>query len=232
MIYRILFAFAVLLISASLAIADGASFNCANARSKDEIAICGNAVLSDIDYLINRAFRDFKPEFKPKRDVARAFVADRNKCESDIACIASVQARTMETYGAAPPWINLFAESLMGRKASSFATGQLPNEKLERPGQCAKTTITKVTTRFGEPVLDSNMDAGTAIEFENGSHQVSYDRAGLSDVKPGQSAVVCMMSRLHDCPEGDDRGTLLLTFDLETGTQWALTDTQHMCGGA
>jgi hypothetical protein len=89
-----------------------------------------------------------------------------------------------------------------------------------------------VTTRFGEPADDSNADAGTAIEFENGSHQVSYDRDGLYGVKRGQLAVVCMMSRLHDWPEGDDRGILLLTFDLETRTQWTLTDTQHMCGGA
>jgi uncharacterized protein len=215
-----------------LAHADSASFNCAKARSKDEITICKDLVLSNIDYLIGKAFDQFKPEFRSKREVARAFLADRSICGSDAACIAAVQARTIETYGGGPPWINQFAESLMGRKAASYASSQLSSDKLERPGQCAKTKIANVTTRFGEPIDDSNANAGTAIEFENGSHQVSYDRDGLFGVKPGQLAVVCVMSRLHDCPEGDDRGTLLLTFDLETGTQWVLTDSQHMCGGA
>ncbi len=212
--------------------ADGPSFNCAKATSEDELAICADPMLSDIDNLINKAFATFKPEFRSKREVARAFIVDRKMCGADVGCIASVQARTIETYGGGPPWINNFAESLMGRKAVSYADRQTSNEKIERPGQCTKTRIVKVTTRFGEPADDSNANAGTAIEFENGSHQVSYDRNGLFDIKSGQLAVVCMMSRLHDCPQGDDRGTLLLTFDLETNTQWALTDTQHMCGGA
>jgi uncharacterized protein len=230
--FRLLFLLMALVLNAPLAHAEGASFNCANAQSKDEIAICNNPVLSEIDYLIGKAFDNFKPEFGSKRDVARAFLADRSICGSDAACIAAVLARTIETYGGGPPWINLFAESLMGRKAASYASSRLSNDKLEQPGQCVKTKISNVTTRFGESIDDSNADAGTAIEFENGSHQVSYGRDGLYGVKAGQLAVVCMMSRLHDCPEGDDRGTLLLTFDLETGTQWALTDTQHMCGGA
>lgn len=230
--FRFFFPAMVLLLSADSAVADGPSFDCTNARTKDELAICADAILSDIDKLINKAFSEFKPEFKSKREVARAFIADRNMCESDAACIASVQARTIETYGEGAPWIVLFAESLMGRKAAKNAGGDVSNDKIERPGRCAKTKITKVTTRFGEPADDSNVDAGTAIEFENGSRQVSYNRDGLYGVKPGQLAVVCMMSRLHDCPEGDDRGNLLLTFDLETRTQWTLTDTQHMCGGA
>jgi uncharacterized protein len=232
MTLRLLFSLGVLALNAALAHADSASFNCANARSKDEIAICKDPVLSDIDYLIGKAFEEYKPEFKTKREVARAFLADRSICGSDAACIAAVQARTIETYGGGPPWINLFAESLMGKNATSYASKPLSTDKLERPGQCAKTKITNVTTRFGEPVDYSNADAGTTIEFENGSRQVSYGREGLYGVKIGQLAVVCMMSKLHDCPEGDDRGTLLLAFDLETGTQWVLTDTQHMCGGA
>jgi uncharacterized protein len=232
MTFRLLFLLMVLLLNGPFAHAESASFNCANARSPDEIAICKDPVLSDIDRLIGRTFEQFKPEFRSKREVARAFLADRTVCGSDAACIAAVQARTIETFGAAPPWIKQYAEALMGRKAASYASSPLSSDKLERPGQCAKTKIVNVTTRFGEPIDDSNANAGTAIEFENGSHQVSYDREGLYGVKPGQLAVVCMMSRLHDCPEGDDRGTLLLTFNLETGTQWVLTDSQHMCGGA
>jgi uncharacterized protein len=230
--FRCMIAAMVLMLTADVALAEGASFNCANARSKDELAICADPVLSEMDYLINKAFGEFKPEFRSKREVARAFVADRKTCESDVACIAAVQARTIETYGRGLPWVNLFAEALMGRKASSLASGELTNDKVERPGRCAKTKIAKVTTRFGEAVEDTNSDEGTAIEFENGSNQVTYGRDGLDGVKAGQLAVVCMMSRPHDCPEGDYRGNLLLTFDLETGTQWALTDSQHMCGGA
>ena len=223
---------AVLVLEAALAHAESASFNCSNAQSRDEIAICRDPVLSDIDYLIGKAFDAFKPEFRTKREVARAFLADRNSCGSDAACIAAVQARTIETYGVGLPWINQYAEALMGRKAASFASSQLSSDKIERPGQCAKTKIATVTTRFGEPIDDTNADSGTAIDFENGSHQVTYSREGLDGVKPGQLAVVCMMSRLHDCPEGDERGTLFLTFDLETGTEWALSDSQHLCGGA
>jgi uncharacterized protein len=208
------------------------SFDCHKAQAPDEIAICQEAVLADIDVLISRAFRRYAAEFRPKDDVGAAYLADRRACDSDVACIAAIQARALETYGGKSPWVDLFAQGMMGRKASTYANSAYSSTAINKPGECAKTRVRKVTTRFGEPVNDENEDQGTAIEYENGDHQVSYSRDDLYGIEPRQTVVLCLMSVLHDCPKGDARGNLYLALDLDTGTQWTLTDTQHMCGGA
>ena len=149
-----------------------------------------------------------------------------------MSLIAAIQARALETYGGKSPWVDLFAQSMMGRKASTYANSAYSRTAITKPGECVKTHIRKVTTRFGEPVNYENEDQGTAIEYENGDAQVSYSRDDLYGIEPRQTVVLCLMSVLHDCPKGDTRGNLYLALDLDTGTQWALTDTQHMCGGA
>jgi len=230
-----------LLASAFCAAADP-SFDCARASTADEKAICADPILARIDTLATQAYRSYEADFQPKGSVARAFLKDRAGCGGDVACIAGVQSRALETffsesgrkYGP-PAWVASYAEALMGAKASALAerTGGPPHGGVpERPGECAGTRIAEVTTRFGNPVGYSNEDEGTAITFENGGYQVSYSRDGLQEAKAGDRVVVCMMSVLHDCPNGDDRGNLFYTLDLETNGQWTLTDTQHMCGGA
>ena len=219
----------------------GPSFDCAKATAPDEQAICADKALSDLDQLINNAYRNFEPQFREKKDVARDILKDRAACGSDAACIASVLADALTTYTASleedqkpDSWPQTYAYGLMGRKAAAFAkqgnaeAPQLP----DTPGQCAMTRITELTTRFGEPVTYDNADSGTAITFANGSSQVSYDRNGLYDLKTGDKVVLCLMSIPHDCPKDDTRGRMYFGMDVKTKAQWQLPDSQHMCGGA
>ena len=208
------------------------SFDCRKARGSDEIKICQEPTLADIDVLISKAFEHYEAEFRPKNDVGGAFITDRRACGSDMACIAAIQARALETYGGKSPWVDLFAQAMMGRKAASYAGSAYARTPNTKVGKCVKTRVQGITTRFGDPISYGNEDQGTSIEYQNGDHQVSYGREGLYGVKAGQGVILCLMSVLHDCPKGDTRGNLYLALNLETESQWELTDTQHMCGGA
>ncbi len=208
------------------------SFDCQKAKTPDEIAICGDPALSDLDSLVSQAFQTFEPSFQPKRKIALAFLKDRASCGGDNACIAAVQARALETYGGTGSWVRPFAQAMMGRKANAYFDDGMATAAPNRVGECVKTRVRAVTTRFGEPVTYENQDAGTAIEFENGSFQISYTRDELYGIESGQEVVICLMSRPHDCPDGDSRGDYFLTVSRDTGTQWELSDHPHMCGGA
>lgn len=211
------------------------SFDCTRASSDDERAICGNEKLSAIDVLVADAYRSYQAEFQPKKSVARHLLADRRACGDDTVCIAAAQLSALSTYGAIEPWVQNYVVSEISARASHLAhqagadAGHVP----QQVGDCVQTRISNVTTRFGEPVTYSNIDAGTSVEYANGGRVVSYGRdQGLFDAKAGQRVVMCLLTIPYDCPEGDDRGRLYYTFDADTKGEWILTDTQHMCGGA
>lgn len=214
------------------------SYNCAKATQPDEIAICNDPLLSAADRIIAGAYDRYQGEFQPKRQVARNFLSDRTRCGSDRGCIAAIQARMLSTYGSPEgnggnlPWLFSYAKALTGFKAAGLAATGGGTREPQFPGECALTRIDAVTTRFGEPVSYDNADSGTAISYANGLGQVSYERDGLYDVKPGQTVVICLMSVPYDCPDGDTRGREYYTLDLETNSDWILGDTQHYCGGA
>lgn len=212
--------------------AAAASFDCTKAQTRDEIAICKNAYLGEMDSLVSAAYATYEAEFQKKGVVAKAFLADRRACAGDEACISTVQSRMLETYGGAAPWVHDYAKALMARKAWLLSRNGEETNHAPQVGECVVTHISSFTTRFGEPVSDDNADAGAAIEFAAGIGQVSYDRDGLSGVKNGDRAVVCLMSRPHDCPDNDVRGSYYFTFDIDAGARWDMADAQHMCGGA
>ncbi len=212
------------------------SFDCAKASTTDEKVICGDEILSELDLLVADAYRDYQPSYQSKKTVARALLTERSACGDDKTCIAAVLSSSLSTFGAHfPSWPADYALALVGRKAAHLAetnaeeSSSIPSV----PGHCLFTRIQDVTTRFGEPATYENTDAGTNVHFANGLYVVAYDRPWqLSEVKAGQRAVVCLMDIPHDCPTGDDRGRMFYTFDPETGTQWVMPDSQHMCGGA
>ena len=49
---------------------------------------------------MSSGYRRYDSEFQPKNQVGAAYLKDRRSCGSDTACIAAVQARALETYGA------------------------------------------------------------------------------------------------------------------------------------
>ncbi len=228
-------------VSGVVALADP-SFDCGKARTADEKAICADPVLADIDGIVARAFSAYTPSFRGKAQVARDLLADRAACGGDRACIAAVQEGSLSTFTydndalhQPPPFVPAYALALTGHKATRFAAGAAgPGKALpSRPGECVRTRIVSITTRFGEAIAFENQDAGTAIGFANGGYQVSYGRGdAFAEVAAGDDAVVCLMSIPRDCPAGDERGRLYYTLDLRTQTQWVLPDSQHLCGGA
>lgn len=211
------------------------SFNCGRAKTDDEKAICSDQTLSQIDSLIAEAYRTYTAEFQSKGRVAKLLLHDRNFCGSDKICIAAVQWGALETFGGRESWVQNFAVAAVGKRAALIGRKETEFEHRipTKPGECVKTRIKAITTRFGEPITYENADAGTSVEYENGGRVVSYDRnAGFYDAQAGQPVVFCLMTIPHDCPDGDDRGRTYYSLNLATKGEWLLSDTQHMCGGA
>ena len=217
------------------------SFDCSKATTADEKAICANPVLADIDVLIAEAYRGYEPRFQPKKRIARQLLKERGACGGDHACIAAVLSSTYDTYITGhdrelkvEPWVRSYATGMIGRKAAALAreTDGIERALPESPGQCARTRINKVITRFGEPLDSPGMDDRIIIRYENGGHQMSYSNEGLRDIQVGHEAIICLMRIPHDCPEGDERGRYYYTLDLETYRQWTMPDSSHFCGGA
>lgn len=95
-------------------------------------------------------------------------------------------------------------------------------------GECSRTKLSNVGYRF-----DGESESGTALAYENGAQQISYDTikesAGSS---VGDDVYVCLVSIPEDCPPGDDRGKVYSTINIKTGKTWTAQDSQHSCGGA
>lgn len=218
--------------------ADGPSFDCGKASLPAEKAICGDPQLAAIDLLISKAFKDFEPSFGgDKRKIARGLIADRNACKSDTACIVSALNNALQTYGAAPSWVQDYNVALIGKKALETAARNPKGNDQPLPsaiGQCASTHIKTLTTRLGDdPLETASPDAGSAATFTNDGTAVSYDREpDLASSKVGDPAVMCLISIPRDCPDGDERGRVYYGIDLAIKGSWALPDSQHLCGGA
>jgi hypothetical protein len=95
-------------------------------------------------------------------------------------------------------------------------------------GACAKTRIKSIETRLeGEP------GSGSAVTFNNGGYQVSYDTVpAIKHSKAGDPVRMCLVSIPRHCPKGDNRGRVYRTTNLRTHKSWKLPDSEHMCGGA
>ena len=224
-------------LGAPTAAAAGPSFDCRKASAPDEQAICNNPQLSQIDQLVNQAYRGFQPEFvRDKRVIARQFLDDRQACGRDEACIANVQNSELMTFQQQVPWVESYAEALIGQKAMALARQTPASADAPLPdaiGACAPTHIAKLTTRFGEPLRGADPSSGVGMEFSNGGGQVSYDVPdALYDARPRDQIMVCLMSIPRDCPAGDERGRIYYSVDLRTQGTWVMPDSQHMCGGA
>ncbi len=118
--------------------------------------------------------------------------------------------------------------------ALASTTPAAPEGLPMRVGDCTSTAVKKVGTRLedgstGQPMPGS----GSAIEFENGGYQVSYDQeAAVDRSRPGDPVRMCLVSIPKNCPPGDNRGRMYKTTNLRTHGSWTLPDAEHTCGGA
>ena len=230
---------AALAFSSVPSLAAGPSFDCTAALAADENAICTSPELSEMDLMIEEAYRGYNPEFGDAREIARALLADRRACGDDIACIGAALYNALDTFdgiSAVLAWVPRYVEALLLRKASNEYAVLPPNTDQAMPkhlGQCAATQIRSLTDRTGKPLAEAEAYSGTVVEFTNGGSQVSYgSEPALLGSAVGHQVSVCLIAIPRDCPKGDDRGRLYLGINHYTQGTWLLSDTQHMCGGA
>lgn len=74
--------------------AQNASFNCSEAKTTSEVAVCNNADLSRMDkelaLLYQSHLKDYKNDpsiAKKLRDTQRSWLVERNRCGSDVSCL-------------------------------------------------------------------------------------------------------------------------------------------------
>jgi uncharacterized protein len=217
-----------------------ASFDCTKAATVDERAVCADPRVSAMDTLLGQAFAEAKkssasdPQDAAKMmAIARVFLAQRHACGATRSCLIASYAGALDGYATIgstvriPSWVD----------ASTIADGKAPQSRSlpTAPGQCVSTEVTDVTPRLGDggAVKPSDYDSGTAIDFSNGGHQVSYDREpALIGSRRGDNVVMCLIAIPRLCPPGDDRGRSYIVTNLRTQQTWTLGDSQHMCGGA
>ena len=210
-----------------------ASFDCARAAAPDERAVCADPLLSKLDSMLGAAnvqARASAGKSEELTTVARGILADRRACGTARGCLVGVYVNGLQSYRefgsrvAVPGWVT----------ALDIAGGRAPDSGLlpAKPGQCVSTQVASVTPRLeGEP--PGSFESGTAVNFTNGGHQVSYNReAALIASRPGDRVVMCLTKIPRDCPPGDDRGREYTVTNLRTRASWSLSDSQHLCGGA
>jgi uncharacterized protein len=200
------------------------------------MAICADATLSEVDVLIGQAFRQAKTrlEFQTKRTVALRLLKDRRQCQTDKTCILGVQAMTLATFGSRVAWVRDMFMGQLGRLASAMAKDSKGFHSAEpsRVGECIRTRIQSVQSRFGEPLTRGNADSGTEFSYAVGGG-ISWEREESHyRARPGDLVVVCLVDIPRDCPDGDERGRTYSTFHPQSGMSWLLSDSSHSCGGA
>ena len=218
--------------------AQAPSFDCAKARLPDEKTICSDEKLAQLDVIIATGLKQITGDLAQiAREDAVTGLLDRHACESNKVCILDNQAdliASLQESGAKvslPAWITSYRLSLLNESRAQFVAG-LPKSV----GVCTKTTITKISTRFGDPLkppTPNEIDPGSAVEYADKGFQTSYSYdAALKASADGDEVILCLVSLPRNCPPGDDRGKVYSATNLRTQGSWIMPDAQHMCGGA
>src|SRR5690348_1924648 len=94
--------------------AAAASFDCAKAAGDSEKAICADATLSELDETVAKAYAGLRESFanlgEGEKDAAlaaltatqRGWLAERNKCRADIACLTRQHERRLAILAGKP----------------------------------------------------------------------------------------------------------------------------------
>jgi hypothetical protein len=108
---------------------------------------------------------------------------------------------------------------------------QLPG----KVGECADTTITSITDRYGEdlaPRAKKGTDPGTIVRFSNSGVQVSMSRENsIAHSQVFDKVNMCLVEVPKNCPD-DIHGRVYRTTNLRTKESWSLANDVHSCGGA
>ena len=216
------------------------SFDCNHAQYQDEITICSDRKLSELDQIVSRGYSQVKGESRSiTQDFLLSSLRARHACGSNKLCILDTQAQVIDglsEFGAHvsnPPWIGAFRLSLIENGKTPMVSG-VP----ERAGTCSRTKIKAIGTRFHDrqmviPPKDYTQDEGTTIQYDNGGFQVSYEfDPDVAASRIGDQVIFCLVSIPQNCPPGDDRGKIYSATNLRNQRSWIMPATQHSCGGA
>ncbi len=102
-------------------------------------------------------------------------------------------------------------------------------------GECADTTITSITDRFGADLTPSKKgsEKGTFIRFSNSGVQVSLVKeSAIVRSQVFDKVNMCLVDIPKGCQPGDNRGRVYKTTNLRTKESWSLANDIKSCGGA
>jgi hypothetical protein len=102
-------------------------------------------------------------------------------------------------------------------------------------GECADTTITSITDRFGADLTPSKKgsEKGSFVRFSNSGFQVSMVKEGaIVRSQVFDKVSMCLVEIPKDCQPGDIRGRVYKTTNLRTKESWSLPNDVKSCGGA
>lgn len=228
------FAAGVLYFAISFPLAAEPSFDCSKAKMADELAICSNPGLSELDRTVARGYQLLTNKLGTKNAnrVHLPFLKARRACAGDVVCIFQQQIAELPSLIALdkefeiPAWVTI---------AGARNYDQL--KRAMKIGDCVVSTISEITYRL----CDSNddgvcipmKDSGSVIRLANGIDGISYEAVSeLQQAEYGDAVLACLSSIPTDCPPGDDRGFFWTMTDLRTNLSWELPDSPHLCGGA
>ena len=216
------------------------SFDCNRARYQDEITICNDQKLSELDQIVSRGYSQIKGE---SRSIAQDFLLNfldvRHACGSNKLCILDTQDQLIDDLNevganiSKPSWIGAYRLSLIENGKTPMVSG-VP----QRVGTCSRTKIKDIGTRFHDrqmvvPPKSFTENEGTTIQYDNGGVQVSYEfNADVAASRIGDPVIFCLLSIPPNCPPGDDRGKIYSATNLRNLRSWIMPATQHSCGGA
>ena len=103
-------------------------------------------------------------------------------------------------------------------------------------GECADTTITSITDRYGQDIPAARAkkgdDPGTIVRFSNSGVQVSLRRENaIVHSQVFDKVNMCLVEIPKECPN-DIRGRVYRTTNLRTKEAWSLANDIKNCGGA
>jgi hypothetical protein len=102
-------------------------------------------------------------------------------------------------------------------------------------GECADTTITSITDRFGADLTPSRKgsEKGTFVRFSNSGVQVSLVKeSAIVRSQVFDKVNMCLVEIPKGCQPGDNRGRVYKTTNLRTKESWSLANDVKSCGGA
>jgi hypothetical protein len=126
-----------------------------------------------------------------------------------------------------PPPDPVFNDDLPNTERISLLPGKV--------GECADTTITSITDRYGADLTPANSrkgaDKGTIVRFSNSGVQVSLEKErAVARSQIFDKVNMCLVAIPRDCPAGDIRGRVYKTTNLRTGESWSLANDVRNCG--